>query len=36
MEIPRSDHLVFFGEALPATMGYIDDWIAKNSPTLRP
>jgi pimeloyl-ACP methyl ester carboxylesterase len=30
VEIPRSDHLVFFGEALPVTMGYIDDWIARN------
>jgi len=30
MEIPRSDHLVFFGEALPVTMGHIDDWIARN------
>jgi pimeloyl-ACP methyl ester carboxylesterase len=30
VEIPRSDHLVFFGEALPVTMGHIDDWIARN------
>jgi pimeloyl-ACP methyl ester carboxylesterase len=30
VEIPRSDHLVFFGDALPVTMGHIDDWIAKN------
>jgi pimeloyl-ACP methyl ester carboxylesterase len=30
VEIPRSDHLVFFGEALPVTMGYIDDWIVRN------
>ena len=30
MEIPRADHLVFFGEALPVTMGHIDDWIARN------
>ena len=30
VEIPRSDHLVFFAEALPVTMGHIDDWIAKN------
>jgi hypothetical protein len=30
MKIPRSDHLVFFGDALPVTMGQIDDWIAKN------
>jgi pimeloyl-ACP methyl ester carboxylesterase len=28
VEIPRSDHMVFSGEALPITMGYIDDWIA--------
>jgi len=30
VEIPRSDHLVSFGDALPVTMGHIDDWIAKN------
>jgi pimeloyl-ACP methyl ester carboxylesterase len=30
LEIPRSDHLVFFGEALAVTMGHIDDWIARN------
>jgi pimeloyl-ACP methyl ester carboxylesterase len=30
VEIPRSDHMVFFGEALPVTMGHIDDWIARN------
>ncbi len=30
VEIPRADHLVFFGEALPVTMGHIDDWIARN------
>ncbi|MFZ1178851.1 MAG: alpha/beta hydrolase [Mycobacterium sp.] len=30
VEIPRSDHLVFHGEALPITMGHIDDWIAKH------
>jgi pimeloyl-ACP methyl ester carboxylesterase len=30
VEIPRSDHLVFFGEALPVTMGHIDDWITRN------
>jgi pimeloyl-ACP methyl ester carboxylesterase len=30
VEIPRADHLVFCGEALPVTMGRIDDWIAKN------
>jgi pimeloyl-ACP methyl ester carboxylesterase len=30
VEIPRSDHLVFFGDALPVTMRHIDDWITKN------
>jgi len=30
VEIPRSDHLVFSGDALAVTMGYIDNWIAKN------
>ena len=30
LQIPRSDHLVFSGEALPVTMGHIDDWIARN------
>jgi pimeloyl-ACP methyl ester carboxylesterase len=30
VEIHRSDHLVFCGEALPVTMGHIDDWIARN------
>jgi pimeloyl-ACP methyl ester carboxylesterase len=30
VEIPRSDHLAFSGEALPVTMGHIDDWIARN------
>jgi pimeloyl-ACP methyl ester carboxylesterase len=30
VEIPRSDHLVVSGEALPVTMGHIDDWIARN------
>jgi pimeloyl-ACP methyl ester carboxylesterase len=30
VEVPRSDHLVFCGEALPVTMGHIDDWIARN------
>ena len=30
VEVPRSDHLVFCGEALPVTMGLIDDWIARN------
>jgi len=28
--IPRSDHMVFSGAALPITMGYIDDWMARN------
>jgi pimeloyl-ACP methyl ester carboxylesterase len=30
VEIPRSDHMVFSGEALPVTVGHIDDWIARN------
>ena len=30
LEIARSDHLVFSGNALPVTMGHIDDWIARN------
>lgn len=30
VQIPRSDHLVFSGEALPVTMGHIDDWIARH------
>ena len=30
VEIPRSDHMVFSGAALPVTMGHIDDWIARN------
>jgi pimeloyl-ACP methyl ester carboxylesterase len=30
VEIPRSDHLPFFGAALPVTMGLIDDWIVQN------
>jgi pimeloyl-ACP methyl ester carboxylesterase len=30
VEIPRSDHMVFSGAALPVTMGYIDDWMARN------
>jgi alpha-beta hydrolase superfamily lysophospholipase len=30
VEIPRSDHMVFSGEALPVTMGKIDDWIVRN------
>ena len=25
-----SDHLGFSGEALPVTMGLIDDWTARN------
>jgi pimeloyl-ACP methyl ester carboxylesterase len=29
-EIPRSDHMVFSGTALPVTVGYTDDWIARN------
>ena len=29
VQIPRSDHFVFSGEALPATMSHIDDWIAR-------
>lgn len=28
VEIPGSDHMVFYGEALPVTMGHIDDWMA--------
>lgn len=31
VEIPRSDHLVFHGAALPVTMGHIDDWIARTA-----
>jgi pimeloyl-ACP methyl ester carboxylesterase len=31
VEIPGSDHMVFYGEALPITMGHIDDWIARNN-----
>ena len=30
LEIPRSDHMVFSGAALPVTMSYIDDWTARN------
>lgn len=30
VEIPRSDHMVFSGRALPVTMSHIDDWIARN------
>ena len=30
VEIPRSDHMVFSGTALPVTMGHIGDWIARN------
>jgi pimeloyl-ACP methyl ester carboxylesterase len=30
VEIPRSDHMVFSGAALPVTMGHIDDWMARN------
>jgi pimeloyl-ACP methyl ester carboxylesterase len=30
VEIPRSDHMVFSGVALPITMSYIDDWMARN------
>jgi pimeloyl-ACP methyl ester carboxylesterase len=30
VEIPRSDHMVFSGAALPVTMSYIDDWMATN------
>ena len=30
VEIPRSDHMVFSGTALPVTMDHIDDWIARN------
>ena len=30
VEIPHSDHFVFFGDALPVTMSHIDDWIARN------
>jgi pimeloyl-ACP methyl ester carboxylesterase len=30
VEVPRFDHLVFCGEALPVTMGHIDYWMARN------
>jgi pimeloyl-ACP methyl ester carboxylesterase len=30
VEIPRSDHWVFSGAALPVTMGHIDDWLVRN------
>jgi pimeloyl-ACP methyl ester carboxylesterase len=30
VEIPRSDHMVFSRTALPVTMRYIDDWMARN------
>ena len=30
VQIPRSDHLVFSGEALPVTTRQVDDWIARN------
>jgi len=30
VEIAQSDHMVFSGEALPVTMGHIDDWIARH------
>jgi pimeloyl-ACP methyl ester carboxylesterase len=30
VEIPRSDHMVFSGTALPVTIGHIGDWIARN------
>jgi hypothetical protein len=30
VEIPRSDQMVFSGEALAVTVGQIDDWIARN------
>ncbi|ORB72727.1 alpha/beta fold hydrolase [Mycobacterium scrofulaceum] len=30
VDIPGSDHLVFTGNALPVTMGHIDEWIATN------
>jgi pimeloyl-ACP methyl ester carboxylesterase len=29
VEIPGSDHLVFFGKALPVTMGRIDEWLTR-------
>ncbi len=30
VEIPASDHLVLHGNALPVTMGRIDDWMARH------
>jgi pimeloyl-ACP methyl ester carboxylesterase len=30
VEIPGSDHMVFYGHALPVTMDRVDDWIASN------
>jgi pimeloyl-ACP methyl ester carboxylesterase len=30
VEIPRSDHMVFSGAALPVTMSYIDHWMSRN------
>jgi pimeloyl-ACP methyl ester carboxylesterase len=30
VEIPGSDHFVFHGNALPVTIGHIDDWIARD------
>lgn len=30
LDIPRSDHLVFSGAALPVTMAHIDNWVTKN------
>ncbi len=30
VEIPRSDHMVFSGTALPVSVGHIDDWLARN------
>jgi pimeloyl-ACP methyl ester carboxylesterase len=30
LQIPGADHMVFSGAALPVTMEFIDDWIARN------
>lgn len=30
VEVLGSDHMVFYGDALPVTMGHIDDWTAGN------
>ncbi|OBI14984.1 lysophospholipase [Mycobacterium sp. E2327] len=30
VEIPRCDHMVFSGAALPVTMSYIDEWMARH------